>query len=139
MATTIRPCISEKNRYWIDRHRYYELKHFCLQYPIWRKAYTALDGYGARSGGLAREAKRCGLGDPTANCAAEKIFYGDRMHMVDRAAEAASPELAEYIFLAVTEGVSYEHLLTQLSIPCCREVFYQAYRRFFWLLSEARK
>ena len=26
-----------ENPYWIERHRYYELKHFCLQYPIWKK------------------------------------------------------------------------------------------------------
>lgn len=44
MGTTIRPELSEKNPYWIERHRYYELKHFCLQYPIWKKAYAALDG-----------------------------------------------------------------------------------------------
>lgn len=28
MSTTIRPELSEKNQYWIDKHRYYELKHF---------------------------------------------------------------------------------------------------------------
>lgn len=39
MSTTIRPEVSEKNQYWIEKHRYYELKHFCLQYPIWRKSY----------------------------------------------------------------------------------------------------
>lgn len=32
MATKIRPVLSEKNKYYIDKHRYYELKHFCLQY-----------------------------------------------------------------------------------------------------------
>ena len=47
MATEIRPELSEKNPYWIGKHRYYELKHFCLQYPIWKKAYNALlDGRG---------------------------------------------------------------------------------------------
>lgn len=24
--------LSRKNPYWIPRHRYYELKHFCLQF-----------------------------------------------------------------------------------------------------------
>lgn len=33
MATVIRPEISPKNKYWISKHRHYELKHFCLQYP----------------------------------------------------------------------------------------------------------
>ena len=30
MSTVIRPEISEKNKYWISKHRYYELKHLCL-------------------------------------------------------------------------------------------------------------
>lgn len=48
MATTIRPELSEKNPYWIEKHRYYELKHFCLQYPIWRKAYASLNGFSSK-------------------------------------------------------------------------------------------
>ena len=42
MGTTVRPELSKKNRYWISKARYYELKHFCLQYPGWRKAYSEL-------------------------------------------------------------------------------------------------
>jgi hypothetical protein len=44
MGTDIRAEVSTKNRYWIDKHRYYELKHFCLQYPQWKKMYASLDG-----------------------------------------------------------------------------------------------
>lgn len=43
MATTIRPELSEKNPYWIERHRYYELKHL------------RCDGYAERSFGICRE------------------------------------------------------------------------------------
>jgi len=49
MGTAVRPEVSDKSEYWVERHRYYELKHFCLQYPIWKKAYEALDGYSTRS------------------------------------------------------------------------------------------
>ena len=52
MATEIRPELSEKNPYWIGKHRYYELKHFCLQYPIWKKAYNALLGLSSRPSDL---------------------------------------------------------------------------------------
>lgn len=34
MRNDMRPELSQKNPYWIGKHRYYELKHFCLQYPI---------------------------------------------------------------------------------------------------------
>ena len=55
MGTTLRAELSEKNPYWIEKHRYYELKHFCLQYPIWKKAYTALDGTNTKTMNLAME------------------------------------------------------------------------------------
>ena len=48
MSVKVRSELSKKNKYWIERHRYYELKHFCLQYPIWKKAYAALDGFSKR-------------------------------------------------------------------------------------------
>lgn len=44
MSKLSKPELSQKNPYWIEKHRYYELKHFCLQYPIWKKAYNSLDG-----------------------------------------------------------------------------------------------
>lgn len=43
MATRIRPELAENNKYWISKHRYYELKHYCLQYPLWKSAYAAFD------------------------------------------------------------------------------------------------
>ena len=49
MGTTLRAELSEKNPYWIEKHRYYELKHFCLQYPIWKKIYRSLDGFSGHS------------------------------------------------------------------------------------------
>ncbi len=49
MSTTIRPELSDKNKYWIDRHRYYELKHFCMQYDIWKQAYDIVDGRSKRT------------------------------------------------------------------------------------------
>lgn len=30
--TSVRCELSGTNKYWISKHRYYELKHFCLQY-----------------------------------------------------------------------------------------------------------
>lgn len=33
MATTIRPELSEKNPYWIEKHRYYEIKTLLSSIP----------------------------------------------------------------------------------------------------------
>lgn len=37
MGTTLRAELSEKNPYWIEKHRYYELKHFACNILYGRK------------------------------------------------------------------------------------------------------
>lgn len=102
MSTTIRPEIDKHNRWHISKHRYYELKHFCLQYHEWR---------------------------------GDKNAYRTLVHAT---CEAAEPSLARYIFKAVTEGYSYTYLKTVMNIPCGRSMYFDRYRKFFWLLSKKR-
>ena len=60
MGTVIRPETSKKNKYWIPRHRYHELKHFCLQYPLWKKAYLELQTEGIKSSSLIKDDRASG-------------------------------------------------------------------------------
>lgn len=141
MSTVIRPEISIKNKYWIDKHRYYELKHFCLQYNEWKKAHSAIDGF-SRSSSLARIgdiSSRNEISDATAKCAMAKEFYTKRIGLVEDAAIATDPSLYEYILKAVTEELSFTYLKTRLGIPCGRSTYYKLYRKFFWLLNETRE
>lgn len=137
MGTNIRPEISERNPYWINKHRYYELKHFCLQYNGWASAYKALDGKTARP--LLDGRASGGAGDPTEKCAERRVYYADRMAMVRQAALDATADFHEQLLLAVTEGLSYEHIRARTNIPCSKDEWYECYRRFFWLLSKARE
>lgn len=74
MSTAIRPELSKSSKYWIDRHRYYELKHFCLQYPIWKKAAQLLDAL-SKSPSLLEEYIKSGrISDPTVDCAEARSF-----------------------------------------------------------------
>ena len=138
MGTVIRPEIAQKNKYWIEKHRYYELKHFCLQYPIWKKAYAALDGLSQRTYDLAAFIKSDIASDPTAKCVEAKSFYFERMGLLEKVAEETSPDLGCYILKAVTEGISYDHLKARFNIPCQKDSYYELYRRFFWLLNKVR-
>lgn len=139
MGTDIRPEISRKKKYWIDRHRYYELKHFCLQYSIWRKTLQYLDGMGKCPLETEIYVKDLNLSDPTHECAAARELFADRINMIDQAAHNADPDLGCYILIGVTQGITYEGLLMKYGIPCCRETYYDRYRKFFWILNKARK
>lgn len=138
MGTTIRPELSDRNEYWIEKHRYYELKHFCLQYPIWKKAYFALNEFNKKSIDLASFIKTGKNSDPTAQCAEARIFYSDRISMIENVAKETDLTLWNYILHAVTEGISYDCLRVRFNIPCCKDNYYKLYRRFFWLLNKAR-
>lgn len=139
MGTIIRPEVSKKNKYWIERHRHYELKHFCLQYPIWKKAYLALDSLSARPNDLEVISKTNNISNPTERCAEARMKYLRLMEMVEQTAFKTDPELHSYILIGVTEGHTYEYLKSRLGIPCCRQTYYELYRKFFYLLNKVRE
>ena len=138
MATIIRPELSIKNKYYIDKHRYYELKHFCLQYPNWKSTYASFDSPGLGSSAVEHIPSTNTPGDPTAKRAMLKAYYSDKIKMIERIAKETDEFLSQYIIKAVTEDLSYTYLKTKLEIPCGRDMYYDRYRKFFWLLSESR-
>ena len=138
MATVIRPEISEKNKYYIDKHRYYELKHFCLQYKEWKKDYALCNesiiytsNFDVVPGGGSKS-------DLTAKYAIRRAIYGQRIKLIEDIAKRTDDFLYPYILKAVTEGLSFTYLKTRLEMPCSRDAYYSRYRRFFWLLSQER-
>ena len=79
-----------------------------------------------------------GVTDSTAKYAIAKAYYSDRIEMLERVATMTSPELGDYILKGVTEGISYDILKARLNVPCCKDTYYELYRRFFWLLDIER-
>lgn len=138
MGTVIRANISRKNKYWINKHRYHELKHFCLQYPEWKRIYVEFDNSNIVSSSINILPSSNLPGDPTANRAIIKAYYADRIKLLERIALETDSRLCNYILKAVTEGYSYTYLKTRLEIPCGRDMYYDRYRKFFWLLNESR-
>jgi hypothetical protein len=138
MATVIRAQISEKNKYYIDKHRYYELKHFCLQYNEWKKAYASCNESIIFASDFEQRSSSSIPSDITAKYAIKRAFYAGRIKLVEKAAMESDEFLYPYILKAVSEGLSYTYLKTKLDIPCGRDMYYDRYRKFFWLLSEAR-
>lgn len=132
MGTVIRPEVSKRNQYYISKHRYYELKHYCLQYPEFKKIYNALceDIPGGiikleHHDGAVKEDKRIAV----------RQRYLDQMELIEKCCMLASPVLSAYILKAVTEGKSYNYLIMHDRMPCGKDMYYNAYRKFYYILS----
>lgn len=138
MATNIRPEVSRNNKYWISKHRYYELKHFCLQYPLWKNAYHSLDDVSIPLSMIENAPTSNLPGDPTSKRAIMKAYYSEKMSLLENVAIETDEYLHKYILKAVTEDLSYTYMKTRLDIPCGKDMYYDRYRRFFWLLDKAR-
>jgi hypothetical protein len=104
---------------------------------MWKQEYTELS-YISTSVAV-RTGSSNNPSDPTGNLAVKRSYYKDRIELIEKIAAETDTALGSYILKAVTEGLSYNHLKSRLKIPCGRDTYYACYRRFFWLLSNARK
>jgi hypothetical protein len=104
----------------------------------WKKTYSALDELSLSASMIDSMPSGNSTSDLTAKYAIRKAHYSERIKMIEKAAMDADKDLYLYILKAVTEGLSYTYLKTKLEIPCGKDMYYDRYRRFFWLLSEAR-
>lgn len=137
MGTRYRAKISKKNKYWISKHRYYEIVHFCLQYKEWKDEYTALSNQGIRAVEYDGMPHGTEVGQPTESMAVRLAQLRDKIDVVEKTVMDTEPELAIYLLNAVTnEGVTYNYLRQIMGIPCGKNVYYEARRKFYWLMSQ---
>lgn len=134
----MRPELSMKNEFRIEKHRYYELKHFCLQYPIWKEAYNSLNGLSNKitdpnifrhSNDISNQTERIGVA---------MASYSKKMNMITETAEKVDKIIAPYLVRGVTRGESYDAMRMRCGVPCCRDTYYELYRQFFYELNRVR-
>lgn len=140
MSTLIRPELTKSNSFYISKHRYYELKHFCLQYDEWkaliRKEEESIHGAKVQLGNAPVE--NSGFSDPSADQAIKIATIKENCELIDGIIGSMDPVLGRYLFLAITKDLSYTTLKTKYDIPCGKDLYYKVYHRFFWILSRAR-
>lgn len=137
MSTNIRPEISSRSPYSIEKEKYYELKHFCLQYPSWRSERTRLIDQ-LRNYELREYVDHSDISNPTESIAIKLAELSNKMELVENTAKEADGEIGQYVLLVVTGVATYQYLKTRMQIPFSRDAFYETYRRFFWLLAQKR-
>lgn len=140
MSTKIRPEVSKKNEYYVERNRYYELRHFVMQYHDWTRwlrEYTFK--YPTNDISKGSTDKRYEI-NPTAEEAEKRDKYLSRIKLIqDCIDEAFMPTMGfGYILRTLTLGRSYDWLITNYDFDMSRERYYKCYRHFYWLLDKKR-
>lgn len=133
----IRPELSKRSKYWIPRHRYYELKHFVMQYPEWKKERDAIDSMVSACKDPAGRIND--ISDPVGQAVERRVELNHNISMCDLIARETDWIIGNYILRAIIDGDSYDIIKAHSSIPCSKDTYYDLYRKFFWLLDAARK
>ncbi|MCR5704240.1 MAG: hypothetical protein K6G85_06420 [Eubacterium sp.] len=128
-----RPELSKKNKWYISKHRYYELKHFCLQYPEWVEKYKSAIRYPQGIGNTESPE----WNDPTGNSVESMDIWRTKIRKVEEAAFRTDEVLGRYILKAVTEDLSFNAMKMLYEIPCEKDMYYDRYRKFFYILSNS--
>lgn len=139
MATIIRNEVSKRNKYYIPKHEYLMLKHFCLLYPERKKEYLELSRSGVANYILDGMPRGTDVSDRTAAVAIRMAQIKENLRIIEEAAEQADPYISKFILKAVTDGYSFTYLKTVMEIPCERDYYYERYRRFFYILSHKKQ
>lgn len=137
MGLRVRNELSRGSKYYISRHRYLELKHFCLQYNEWQRQ-KSVSFFKSSSIIKADKSGRNAFVDETGDAATTRGEIDRRSGMILKAAEESDRSLARFLFLGVTQGLSFNTLKTLYEIPCERDMYYDRYRKFFWILDKMR-
>lgn len=138
MSTNItiqRSVLSPKNKYYIPKYRYLELKNFCLQYPDWKTAINQITILQAHS----RISSTGFFSDPTYSIVLKKAEYERKISIIEDAAKEADYTLCKWLIKGITGSYSYEYLKYQMNIPASRDMYYDRYRKFFWILDKKRE
>lgn len=136
MSYDLKPELSKKNKYFISREKYYELKHFCRQYDEWIKTLHEISP--KITSGYKEYCAESSSSRPVEELVAIVEALQDKINLVDKTLFETDPNLAKWLKMTVTHGATYENLKLMHNIPYGRDDFYNHYRKFFYLLSLKR-
>lgn len=130
----IRAELSQKNKWWISKHAFYTAYHYALQYDDWKCEYNALDGaVGAvKVDGMPHSTE---VGNPTPSIGMRRAELAEKMRLIEDTVREVDEFLYPWLIVAVTkEGVNFNYLQTMMNIPCCKNVYYNKRRHFYYIL-----
>lgn len=124
--------LSKRNKYYISENRYKELLYFARQYAVMRLELADLrNAYPTQA--LVRVKQE--HYDPMPDLVDRATRLADKIELIEECAYQADPDLWTWILTGVTTGKSYDYLSMHMNMPASKELYYDRYHKFFYLLS----
>lgn len=123
-----------RKKYSLSKYRFRELFYFCQQYQEWQEELKQLTDT-VKCIEISDMPKAANNADQTSDLVLKRVELQNKIELVENTAEETSKELKPYIIKAVTNySVSYTYLRQRMGIPCGKNMYYEARKKFYWLL-----
>ena len=124
---------ARSSKYYLPKQKFLTVYHYCLQYREWKDALDSMVEVGAVTyDGMPRGS---GTGDRTSSAAIKRAEIETKMKMVEDAVRDADSGIYKWLLKGVTENMPYKYLRTIMGIPCGHNRYFEARRRFYWLMA----
>lgn len=127
--------LSKHNSYYIPENRYRELFYFAKQYGNMKAELAELHQL------YPTQALVCvkhDYYDVMPDIIDKATRLADKIEMIEECAYQADAELWTWLLVGVTTGQSYDYLATTMMMPASKQLYYERYHKFFYLLSLRR-
>lgn len=126
--------LSQKNKYYLPKHKYLSTKYWCMEYPDWKRELAASPDM---SSAIRYDMDRVqtSAGNKLEDIAIKRVEIESKVKLMENAAKRAAPGFYMYLL----DGVSYDLPFWQLEkrgIPCSKKLYYPAKRYFYWLIAQ---
>ena len=125
----------KKSKWRLKKHEFLTAYHYAMQYRQWKD--EVWDAVGIKASADDGQPKAATQSDPTQRDAIRISALMDNIRMIERTAEDAGGDLAAWLLYAVTtERATYQFMRERRGMPCGRRQYYEARRKFYYLLSK---
>lgn len=134
--------LSKKNSFYLPKHRFLELKHYCLQVPEWEKRIADIClSIGIHHSGMSVGGNGyMGMSIPNWKEICELDALNKKIQDIADVCQAINNDsqgIDGHLYECVTKGLSYEYVQSHYGIPLSRDTWYKNYyRKYFWLLDK---
>ncbi|MGI6349895.1 MAG: hypothetical protein ACOXZ0_08325 [Eubacteriales bacterium] len=125
------------DKYEISPYRYRELLNFCLQYD---EKKDKLEHYYSVPATHPKidYVQDTNTTNPTQDKAIPAARLSHDVKLIEQTAIEADNEIYQYLLMNVTNQIPYSYLRYTLKMPCGKNKFYRARRKFFYLLDKKK-
>ena len=133
---SVRSDFSPKSKYYLPKHRFLELYHYCLQYKDWKAALRSLDGMRGMNYDFV-QSRGSGYNDPVFYLALKRLDLEKKIQGVEETALDTDEDIARFILSGVTdENATFDNLSLLHDLPYSRNTYYDRRRKFYSLLDQ---